>query len=102
MKMEREHLVPLSTRVSEMLLRRKRASNDRFVFPGEKPGQPISENTMIYACYRMGYLGKQTVHGFRGLGSTWANEAECYRPVWVAMALAHVDEDEVQIGRAHV
>src|SRR3546814_11698904 len=38
MKMEREHLVPLSTQVSEMLLRRKRASNDRFVFPGEKTG----------------------------------------------------------------
>jgi integrase len=96
MKMEREHLVPLSSQVSEMLLRRKRTSNDRFVFPGEKPGQPISENTMIYACYRMGYLGKQTVHGFRGLGSTWANEAECYRPDWVEMALAHVDEDEVR------
>ena len=96
MKMEREHLVPLSLQVSEMLLRRKRMSNDRFVFPGEKPGQPISENTMIYACYRMGYLGKQTVHGFRGLGSTWANEAECYRPDWVEMALAHVDEDEVR------
>lgn len=96
MKMEREHLVPLSSQVSEMLLRRKRMSNDRFVFPGEKQGQPISENTMIYACYRMGYLGKQTVHGFRGLGSTWANEAECYRPDWVEMALAHIDEDEVR------
>src|SRR3546814_11042334 len=75
MKMEREHLVPLSTQVSEMLLRRKRASNDRFVFPGEKPGPPISENTMTYACYRMGYLGKQTVHGFRSeerrVGKEW-------------------------------
>jgi hypothetical protein len=51
---------------------------------------------MIYACYRMGYRGRQTVHGFRGLGSTWANEAECYRPDWVEMALAHADEDEVR------
>lgn len=96
MKMEREHLVPLSSQVAEMLLRRKRMSNDRFVFPGEKPGQPISENTMIYACYRLGYLGKQTVHGFRGLGSTWANEAESYRPDWIEMALAHIDQDEVR------
>lgn len=96
MKMEREHLVPLSSQVAELLLRRRRASNDPFVFPGEKPGQPISENTMIYACYRMGYLRKQTVHGFRGLGSTWANEAECYRPDWIEMALAHADEDEVR------
>lgn len=96
MKMEREHLVPLSSQVAELLLRRRRASNDLFVFPGEKSGQPISENTMIYACYRMGYLRKQTVHGFRGLGSTWANEAECYRPDWIEMALAHADEDEVR------
>ena len=96
MKMSREHLVPLSRQVAELLLRRRRASNDEFVFPGEKPGRPISENTMLYACYRMGYLGKQTVHGFRGLGSTWANEAELYKPDWVEMALAHEDEDEVR------
>jgi integrase len=96
MKMTREHLVPLSRQVVELLLRRRRASNDDFVFPGVKVGRPISENTMIYACYRMGYLGKQTVHGFRGLGSTWANESEDYRPDWVEMALAHEDEDEVR------
>ena len=96
MKMSREHLVPLSRQVAELLLRRRRASNDEFVFPGEKPGRPISENTMLYACYRMGYLGKQSVHGFRGLGSTWANEAEHYKPDWVEMALAHEDEDEVR------
>ena len=51
---------------------------------------------MIYGCYRMGYRGRQTVHGFRGLASTWANEAECYRPDWIEMALARSDEDEVR------
>lgn len=96
MKMAREHLVPLSRQVVELLLRRKRSSNETFVFPGEKRGQSISANTMLYACYRMGYLGRQTVHGFRGLGSTWANEAEHYKPDWVEMALAHEDEDEVR------
>lgn len=96
MKMSREHLVPLPRQAVEILLRRKRWSNDEYVFPGEKARRPISENTMIYACYRMGYLGKQTVHGFRGLGSTWANESEDYRPDWVEMALAHEDEDEVR------
>ncbi len=63
---------------------------------GDKPGQPISQNTMIYACYRMGYRGRQTVHGFRGLASTWANEAECYRSDWIEMALAHADRDDVR------
>lgn len=51
---------------------------------------------MIYACYRMGYLGRQTVHGFRDLASTWANEAEFYKPDWIEMALAHDDENEVR------
>lgn len=96
MKISREHLVPLSHQVADLLLRRRQESEGSFVFPGEKPGKPISANTMIYACYRMGYLGKQTVHGFRGLGSTWANETECYRPDWIEMALAHEDEDEVR------
>src|SRR3546814_5691557 len=94
MKMAREHLVPLSRQVVELLRRRRRETNGDYVFPGAKHGKPISENTMIYACYRMGYLGRQTVHGFRGLGSTWANEAECYKSDWVEMALAHEDEDE--------
>ena len=94
--MEREHLVPLSVQVVELLRRRRRETNDDYVFPGAKHEKPLSENTMIYACYRMGYLGRQTVHGFRGLASTWANEAECYRPDWIEMALAHADEDGVR------
>jgi integrase len=96
MKMNREHVVPLSRQVTELLLRRRRASSGHYVFGGDKPGHPISENTMIFACYRMGYRGRQTVHGFRGLGSTWANEAECFKPDWIEMALAHADENEVR------
>ena len=96
MKMEREHLVPLSRQAAMIVQRRLQATNDAFLFPGAKPGKSISENTMIYACYRMGYLHRQTVHGFRGLGSTWANEAERYKPDWIEMALAHEDEDEVR------
>lgn len=96
MKMDREHLVPLPRQAVELLLRRRRQSNGDYVFPGTKPGQPISENTMIYACYRMGYLGRQTVHGFRGLASTWANESERFKPDWIEMALAHSDENEVR------
>lgn len=39
---------------------------------------------------------RQTVHGFRGLTSTWANEAECYKSDWIEVALAHADEDVVR------
>lgn len=96
MKMEREHLVPLSREVVELVRRRRRETNGNFLFPGAKAGSPISENTMIFALYRLGYRSKQTVHGFRGLASTWANEAEHYNSDWVEMALAHEDENEVR------
>nr|WP_294817247.1 integrase arm-type DNA-binding domain-containing protein [uncultured Sphingomonas sp.] len=96
MKMEREHLVPLSAHAAELVRRRLRATNGDLLFPGEKPGKPISQNTMIFACYRMGYRGRQTVHGFRGLASTWANEAERYKADWIEMALAHDDENDVR------
>jgi integrase len=96
MKMEREHLVPLSKPAVAVLAGLRTVSRSGFVFPGDKIGQPISQNTMIYGCYRMGYRGRQTVHGFRGLASTWANEAEQYRPDWIELALAHAERDEVR------
>jgi integrase len=96
MKMEREHLVPLSRAAVAILAGLGAAGRSGFVFPGDKLGQPISQNTMIYGCYRMGYRGRQTVHGFRGIASTWANEAERYRPDWIELALAHVERDEVR------
>lgn len=96
MKMGQEHLVPLSRQVVELLRDLRKLGTGEFLFSGTKPNTPISENTMIYACYRMGYRGRQTVHGFRGLASTWPNEAECYKTDWIEMALAHADEDEVR------
>lgn len=96
MKMEREHIVPLAPAVVALLADLRTHSAGAYVFAGDKLAMPISQNTMIYGCYRMGYRGRQTVHGFRGIASTWANEAECYRPDWIEMALAHVERDEVR------
>jgi integrase len=96
MKMGREHIVPLARQTVDLLKAVRVYSSGHHVFAGDKPASPISQNTMIYGCYRMGYRGRQTVHGFRGIASTWANEAECYRPDWIEMALAHADRDEVR------
>lgn len=97
MKMRHEHLVPLSHQAVALLHeiapeRRRRG----LVFKGEKPGTPVSANTMIYACYRMGFHRTQTVHGFRGLASTWANESGRYSPDWIEAALAHQPRDAVR------
>jgi integrase len=93
MKMEREHIVPLAPAVVALLADLRKLSAGTYVFAGDKLGKPISQNTMICGCYRMDYRGRQTVHGFRGLASTWANEAEYYRPEWIEMALAGVERD---------
>jgi integrase len=94
--MECEHIVPLSKQAAALLGELKTHSTGAFVFAGDKLDRAISQNTMIYGCYRMGYRGRQTAHGLRGIASTWANEAECYRPDWVEMALAHAERDEVR------
>ena len=44
----------------------------------------------------MGYAGRMTVHGLRGLASTWANETGRYDSSWIEMALAHEDRDDVR------
>ena len=107
MKKKREHLIPLSLQAANIAREMIASADGGYLFAGEKPLKPISENTMIFALYRMGYIGKQTVHGFRGLASTWANDslmpdadplrpARRYHEDWVEMQLAHVGEDDVR------
>ena len=107
MKMDREHLVPLSSQAASIVKLMIARSDCNYIFPGTKPNKPISENTMIYGLYRLGYHSRQTVHGFRSLASTWANEQlvplqgastwmRKYDKDWVEMQLAHSDDDEVR------
>jgi integrase len=107
MKMKREHVVPLSRQAETIVAAILTSSNEPFVFPGLKPSSPLSENTMIYAVYRMGYISRQTVHGFRSLASTWANEQlveygdppiwmRRYHEDWVELQLAHSEDNEVR------
>lgn len=99
MKMRSEHLVPLSRQAAALLdeIRETnvyaKAGNERlgkFLFPvgGSKTGT-ISENRMLDIMYRMGYRGKATVHGFRGLASTVLNETGKFEPDWIETQLAH-------------
>ena len=76
MKMKDLHLVPLSRQVIVLLEQIREISGDgKLLFPSEKnPNQAMSYNTMLFALYRMGYHSRITVHGFRSLFSTYANE----------------------------
>jgi integrase len=93
MKMRRDHIVPLTPQVVA-LLNELRKLNGRFkhVFRGPMAqwDKPMSENTLLYALYRMGYHSRATVHGFRSTASTILNENEFNRD-WIELQLAHVD-----------
>lgn len=98
MKMKVSHTVPLSTQALAILNRMKILfGGDSFIFPGVQSieKKPLSENTLLYAMYRMGYHNRATVHGFRALFSTIANETG-FNPDAIERQLAHREGDQVR------
>ncbi|SDH42197.1 MULTISPECIES: integrase arm-type DNA-binding domain-containing protein [unclassified Duganella] len=97
MKVGREHLVPLSSQALELLEEMKtRSRGSKYVFPNDRTGsRPMSENAILYLIHRIGFKGKMTGHGWRKVGSTWANENE-YNADHVEMQLAHTEKDDVR------
>ena len=90
--MDREHLVPLSRQAVEVVQRRLAlCGRSGLLFEAPTVSKVISENTMLFAIYRMGYHSRATTHGLRGTFSTIANESEdpSWEPDWIEMALAH-------------
>ena len=96
MKMRFEHLVPLAPQaVSVLTDLRPLSGRSPYVFPSPSKEGFMSNNTMLFAMYRMGYHGRATVHGFRGVASTWLNEAG-YPADWIERQLAHDERNEVR------
>jgi integrase len=97
MKMDREHIVPLSRQALEILARAKpmRTSTapDALIFPGFTRHGALSENALLALLARAGYFGRQTSHGFRASFSTWAHEVDEADPDVVEACLAHVRGD---------
>jgi integrase len=96
MKRRRDHLVPLSSQAQALLVELAARSRGPYVFPNDRrPDRPMSENSVLYLIGRIGYGGRMTGHGFRSVGSTWANERG-YPPDAVEMQLAHAPKDETR------
>jgi integrase len=98
MKMGASHHVPLSRQALQVLGDVKALTgNSRWVFPNERNSRkPMSENTMLYALYRMGYHGRATGHGFRASASTMLNEVLGYNKDVVERQLAHKEPNKVR------
>jgi integrase len=96
MKMRTPHIVPLPTQAVQVLklLSELKGLSD-LLFPGERDHEkPMSNNTILKALERMGYKGRMTGHGFRGIASTILHE-QGYRHDIIELQLAHQERDEV-------
>jgi len=89
MKARREHRVALSERALAIVKELSTARSSEFVFPGQKPGKPLSNMAMLMLLERMGRRGAITSHGFRSTFSDWASEVSPFSSELREAALAH-------------
>jgi integrase len=95
MKVPNEHRVPLSDRALAILRVLKRGKPGDLIFPGAKPGEPLSDAALLM-CLR-GLRDGVTTHGFRSSFKDWATEGKPGFPNWLSeLALAHTIKDKTE------
>ncbi len=102
MKMDTEHIVPLSDQSMVILAAIKAISGGRdLLFPSERGnGKSMSNNTLLYALYRLGYHSRMTGHGFRGIASTILHE-QGFTHEHIELQLAHAPRNAVSAAYNH-
>ena len=100
--MDTPHIVPLSRQAVEVLRALKLLTgNGRLVFPGANDKKkPMSNNTILFALYRLGYRDRMTGHGFRGLASTILHE-NGFDEAHIELQLAHMKRNKVAAAYNH-
>lgn len=94
MKMAQPHIVPLSKQALKLLEGlQPLTGNKQYVFYNHSTAKPMSSNALLCVIRTMGYNGKMTGHGFRGLASTTLHE-QGYMHDAIEIQLAH------QVGNA--
>ena len=98
MKVPRTHHVPLSKQAVEILKKMQHYSGpEGYVFPQVRnPEKAMSENTLLYFSNRLGYAGRNTIHGFRAVASTVLNESMKWHPDVIELQLAHQESNKVR------
>jgi len=102
MKMRTPHVVPLAKQTLEALdMLRPLSGGSEWLFPGDRDrSKPMSNNTSLKGLERMGYKGKMTGHGFRGLASTILHE-QGYQHDHIELQLAHAPRNAVSAAYNH-
>lgn len=102
MKMKTPHTVPLSIQAIAIIEEiQMLALDNELVFPSEKRNsKSMSNNTILYALYRLGYHSRMTGHGFRGIASTILHERG-YNHDHIELQLAHAPRNAVSAAYNH-
>jgi integrase len=102
MKMRTPHIVLLAKQALEVLaMLRELTGQNEWLFPGDRNvKKPMSNNTILKALERMGYKGRMTGHGFRGLASTVLHE-QGYAHEHIELQLAHAPRNAVSAAYNH-
>ncbi len=102
MKMRTPHIVPLAKQALDVLeTLRTLTGESKWLFPGDRNSKkPMSNNTILKALERMGYKGRMTGHGFRGLASTVLHE-QGYNHEHIELQLAHAPRNAVSAAYNH-
>ena len=102
MKMKTPHIVPLSAQAVNLLKTLQLITgHSALLFPGERDHEkPMSNNTILKALERMGYKGRMTGHGFRGVASTLLHEMG-FDHAHIEIQLAHQERNEVSAAYNH-
>jgi len=98
MKMNRDHLVPLSKQAMQVLKELLVVTgHHEWVFARQDRNKvkSMSNNAMLFALYRMGFKGRCTIHGFRSIGSTLLHEMGFNTDV-IEKALNHEPSNKVK------
>jgi integrase len=98
MKMDEQHVVPLSTQAVSILQELQAITGTgRFIFPSLlSRDRPMSNNTVNSALRRLGYSkDEMTGHGFRSMASTCLNELG-WHPDLIELQLAHAERNKVR------
>ena len=92
MKNRLDFHVPLSHQAVEIIRSMKQFSGpDGYVFPQvRKPKNAMSENTLLYYSNRLGYAGRNTIHGFRTVASTALHESGKWHHDAVELQMSHL------------
>lgn len=95
MKKEKEHDVPLTERMIEILKSLPREEGNPYVFIGDSGDGHLSENALLNNLEYMGY-GDLTQHGFRSTFREWAGEISTHPREVIEHALAHGLKDKAE------